>query len=77
MVKITLEKGYYLFKLDDILEQNNMSINQIARDIETDFRVIKRLITGDLIELDMIILAKLCNYFQCNLTDIIEYVNKS
>ncbi len=77
MVKIALENGYYLFKLEDILKQNNISINQIARDIETDFRVIKRLMTGDLIELDMIILAKLCNYFQCKLTDIVEYVNKS
>ena len=73
MVKIALENGYYLFKLEDILKQNNISINQIAR----DFRVIKRLMTGDLIELDMIILAKLCNYFQCKLTDIVEYVNKS
>ena len=77
MVKITLEEGYYLFKLDDILSQKNISINQIARDIETDFRVIKRLMIGDLIELDMIILAKLCNYFHCELTDIVEYVNKS
>ena len=76
MVKISIESGYYLFKLEDILSKNNISINQIARDIETDYRVIKRLLTGDLIELDMIILAKLCNYFKCELTDIVEYVNK-
>ena len=75
MVKISLEKGYYLFKLDDILKQRNISINKIARDIETDYRVIKRMLTGDLIELDMIIIAKLCNYLNCEITDLVEYKN--
>ena len=43
------------------------------RDTETDFKVIKRLMTGDLVRIDIIVLARLCNYLDCNLNDIIDY----
>ena len=58
MVKIDVENGYYLFKLDDLLNQNAISKNQLMRDTNTDFTVF----------------ARLCDYFDCNLTDIIEYI---
>ena len=43
------------------------------RDTETDFKVLKRMITGDLVRIDIIVLARLCNYFNCKIEDIIEY----
>lgn len=71
--KVKIENGVYLFKLDSILKNKNISINRISRDTNTDFKVIKRLITGELVKIDIFVLARICNYLECDITDIIEY----
>lgn len=73
MVKVNIENGYYLFKLEDILKERNISINKVMRDTNTDFKVLKRLLTGELVRFDIFVIARLCDYFDCNITDIIEY----
>jgi len=75
MVKLKIEKGYYLFKLDDLLKSKNISINQVVRDTNTDFKVIQRILTGELVRLDIFVLARLCNYLDCEITDIVEYIS--
>ena len=74
MVKVKIENGYYLFKLEDIFKERNISINKVMRDTNTDFKVLKRLITGELVRFDIFVIARLCDYFNCTITDIIEYV---
>jgi len=74
MVQIKVEKGYYLFKLDDILENNNLSKNKVMRDTNTDFKVLQRIVNGDLSKIDVTVLARLCDYFNCSLNDIVEYI---
>ena len=50
MIKeIKIEKGYYIFKLDKILKEKNISINKLMRDTNTDFKVIKRIINEDIV----------------------------
>ena len=44
------------------------------RDTNTDFTVIKRLINGDMVRVDILVLARLCDYLDCDITDIFEYV---
>ena len=73
MVKVKMENGYYLFKLDNILKEKNISINKLMRDTNTDFKVLKRMMTGELVRFDIFVMSRLCNYFDCPLTDIIEY----
>lgn len=73
MYKLKIENGCYLFKLDDLLKQKNISINQLMRDTNTDFKVIKRIMTGNLVKLDIFVLARFCDYFDCSLEDIVEY----
>ena len=73
--RINIENGYYLFKLEDILQNKNISINKLMRDTNTDFKVIKRLLTGELVRIDILVLARLCNYLECKITDIVEYIN--
>ena len=68
MVKINIEGGYYLFKLNDVLIDKNVSKNRLMRETNTDFKVIQRIINGDLTRLDIIVLARICN-----INDIIEY----
>ena len=74
--QVEIENGTYLFKLEKLLEENDVSINKLIRDTNTDFKVIKRLMTGELVRIDIFVLARLCNYFGCSITDIIEYQNK-
>lgn len=73
MNKVNIENGYYIFKLSNLLNEKNISINKLMRDTNTDFKVIKRLKNGDLLRVDIIVLARLCDYFNCSITDIIEY----
>ncbi len=77
MIKVKIENGYYLFKLEDILKEKNLSINKVMRDTNTDFKVLKRLLSGELVRIDIFVLARLCDYLNCNISDIIEYVRKS
>ena len=75
--KVKMENGTYLFKLDNILKDRNISINKIVRDTNTDFKVIKRLATGELVKIDIFVLARICDYLNCPIEDIIEYKQKA
>ena len=73
MYRLEMENGYYLFKLKDLLTRKHISINKLCRDTNTDFKVIKRIMSGELLRFDIIVLARLCDYLNCGLTDILEY----
>ena len=71
--KVYVENGYYIYKLEQLLDTNNISKNKVMRDTNTDFKVLQRLFTGDISRIDTTVLARLCDYFNCNITDIVEY----
>ncbi len=73
-LKENMENGYYLFKLKNVLKHKNISINQLMRDTNTDFKVIQRLMEGKLVKIDIIVLARFCDYLNCGIQDLIEYV---
>ena len=73
MVKVNIESGYYLFKLNDILEKQEISKNKLMRETNTDFKVLQRIITGEITKLDIIVLARICDFLNCNFSDIVEY----
>lgn len=73
MKKVVIENGYYELYLDDLLKNKGISINKLMRDTNTDFKVIKRLMNGDLIRIDIIVLARFCDYLDCNIIDIVDY----
>ena len=70
---IKVEKGFYNFKLEQLLFDKNISINRLMRDTNTDFKVIKRIINGDVVRLDITVLARICYYLECDITDIFDY----
>ena len=76
MVNLKVENGYYIFKLDDLLKEHKISINKLMRDTNTDFKVLKRLMTGELVRIDIFVIARLCDYFHCEISDIVEYISK-
>ena len=72
IIKLKVDNGYYLFKLGSLLEKNNISINKLMRDTNTDFKVLKRLMSGELVRIDIFVLERLCNYFKCHIEDIVD-----
>ena len=44
------------------------------RDTNTDFKVLKRLMSGELVRIDIIVVARLCDYLNCSMNDLVEYV---
>ena len=74
--KVKLENCYFLFKLYDVLERKQISKNKLMRDTNTDFKVIKRLSTGECTRMDIFIIARLCDYLNCEMTDIVEYIKE-
>lgn len=76
MVQLNIENGFYLFKLDELLIKNQISLNKLIKDTNTDFKVLKRLMTGELVRIDIFVIARLCDYFNCDINDIVEYVHK-
>lgn len=74
MIKVNMEHGYYLFKLNDLLLSKHISMNKLMRDTNTDFKVLKRLSSGELVRIDIFVLSRLCTYLDCSITDIIEFV---
>lgn len=78
MVKLEIAEGHYIFKLDELLKEHKVSINKLSRETSTDFMVIKRYLEPDryvTVRLDLFVLARFCNYFHCNLEDLVEYVS--
>lgn len=75
--EIKIENGSYFFKLGQVLANKKISINKLMRDTNTDFKVIKRLMNGDIVKIDIIVLARICDYLECDITDIVEYVRQS
>ena len=73
IVKVEIEHGYYLLKLGKIMHDRNISINKLTTDTNTDFKVVKRMMTGELVRMDIFVLARLCDYLGCSLNDLIEY----
>ena len=74
MVKLNVENGCYFFKLEDILKERKISINKLMRDTNTDFKVLKRLLTGELVRFDIFVIARICDYLNCSIEEIIEYI---
>lgn len=74
--KIEMHNGYFLFKLEKVLEEKNISKNKIMRDTNTDFKVIQRICRGNLNKLDIDIIDRICDYLDCEFEDIVEYKRK-
>lgn len=72
-VSVKVGNGEFIFKLANTLDKMNISKNKLVRETETDFKVIQRISTGTITKIDIYVLARLCDYLQCGINDLIEY----
>jgi len=69
----TYENGFIVFKLQDILNERNLSKNRLSVISGVRFDTIQRYCKGNLTRIDLDILCRLCHVLNCEITDIIEY----
>lgn len=75
-VKIYVENGIWTFKLGTILEQRKISKNKIMQNTNTKHDTLQAYIRGTLKRIDLDVLDRFCNYLNCELSDLIEYIKK-
>lgn len=74
--KVKYQDGYFVFKLNSLLDEKKVTKNSVLSKKEIDFNSMQRLIKGNLTRLDLDIIAKLCNELDCKMEDIVEYRNE-
>ena len=68
-----IEFGTVHLKLNDIMAENNISINKLAFRAEMQRTQLKHYYDGDIQRLDMAVLCRLCYALNCDLHDLLEY----
>ena len=71
-IEVKIGDSAFCFKLGNLLDEKKISKNKLSQDTETDYKVVTRYINGDLTRLDINILERLCNYLDCDISDIVE-----
>ena len=71
---IPCENGYYVFKLEIVLKKLGKTKYLLAKQLNSEYKVLNRYARGELTRLDIGVLAKICDFCNCRLNEIIEYV---
>ena len=72
IVKVRVGDSAYYFILGKVLKDKNISKNKLSVVTNTDYKVIDRLMNGNLAKIDLDVLERLCQYLNCEANDIIE-----
>ena len=71
---VEVDYGSIKIKLQDIMVEQNVSINKLAFRAEMQRTQLKAYLKGDIQRVDLSVLSRLCYALECNLSDLIEYV---
>ena len=61
-------------KLHELIWQNNAKGYEVANATKLTPATISKIVRGETVDVKLSTINKLCNYFKCNLNDIIEYI---
>lgn len=71
---IDVDYGHIHVKLDEIMKEQNISINKLAFRSEMQRTQLKAYIKNEVQRLDISVLARLCYALECSLDELIEYI---
>lgn len=66
--------GYLHMKINDLLEKKGVSKNQICKELEIPRSNFNRYCRDEFQRIDANCICKLCEYFDCEIQELIEYV---
>lgn len=71
---IDVDYGYVRLKINEIMQEQNISINKLAFRAEMQRTQLKAYIKDNVQRVDLAVLSRLCYALECDLNDLIEYV---
>lgn len=69
-----IEHGKILIHLEDIIKEQDISINKLAFRAEMQRTQLKAYMHNEIQRVDLDILARLCHVLDCSVGDILEYI---
>lgn len=76
LVKIQ-DYGAVRLRLNEVMDKKGIARGTLAKAVDTRFEVIDRWYKGNVAELDLDILARICCVLKCQVSDILEYFPES
>jgi putative transcriptional regulator len=68
--------GQVILKVDKLLERYDMSTSKFAREAKLQYKQAKNYGNGEVQKVDLNVLARICHTFKCDISDILEYIDK-
>lgn len=65
--------GRLHLRINELLQERNISKNNICRDLDLPRGNFNRYCRDDFQRIDANLLCKLCDYFACDIADLLEY----
>lgn len=72
-IEVAYKNGTFTFKLGKLLHDHDVSLSQFLFDTEMGYYSIRSFVHGKITKFNVTTLVKICDYFQCDLIDLIEY----
>lgn len=69
-----IEFGTVRLKLNDIMAENNISVNKLAFRAEMQRTQLKAYRDNKVQRIDLAVIARLCYALDCDIPDLVEYV---
>ena len=66
--------GYLKDKIEELRKERNISKNKICFDLRIQRTQLNRYCKGDVQRLDVNLLCRICDYTNCRIQDVIEYI---
>ena len=66
--------GYLHMRINELIETAGISKNRVCKDLDIPRAKFNRYCRDEFQRIDANLVCKLCEYFQCEIQDIIEYV---
>ena len=67
--------GSVILNLKKVLDEKGIKRYTLARQIDTRFEVIDKWYEGEIVKMDLDILARICYVLGCDVSELLEYKN--
>lgn len=66
--------GYLHMRINELMERAGVSKNKVCKDLDIPRANFNRYCRDEFQRIDAHLICKLCEYFQCEIQEVIEYV---
>ena len=70
--ELKISDSIYTFKLEEVLDKKGISKYQLEKDTGIDHKTINNYCLGTLKRIDLRVIVTMCEYLNCELSDIFE-----